>query len=228
MAIPSDYPEQYCSKVFGPDKHIERILIVDDTISSGNTMRHAVDDIRRHFKGQIDTCAILAITRSKNNVTYNFGVIEHPRVFEWNIAHGKWGKLACDMDGVICQDCPEGLVDQMAPKAYEEWIANAPPQLIPHYTIDHIITCRNSKRRMLTEDWLARHKVRYRNLIMWDEDDPVKRQGLHAEFKSHWIKKMQCEYVFESNQDQSLEIHKITGLPVLSFDSMQLIGGKNW
>jgi hypoxanthine phosphoribosyltransferase len=204
---------------------IKSILICDDTISTGGVMDEAVKKVKQRFpEAEVKIAVVVAQSSASNKVDYLFKEMEHPRMFEWNIAHGKWGNLACDIDGVIARDLPAGLIEHLQPNAYKEHITNTPAIFVPQYTIDVIVSCRLEKWRKITEEWLAKHNIRYGQLLLWNIDDPLARADGHADYKINRIKDTGATYVFESNFDQALRINIALRLPVLCFDRMTMIG----
>ena len=140
-------------------------------------------------------------------------------LFEWNVLHSKkTDTLVSDLDGVICEDCaPE--IDSNE-ELYCEWIKNAKPYLIPAFEIDVILSSRLEKYRHATEEWLNRHRVKYKKLILWDI--PSKEERNFAKFKIDQLIKIKPGFIWESNSSESEQIWKATKTPTLCVDEMIL------
>lgn len=205
-----------------------RILLVDDSIDSGRSMERAVDAIRTvNSEVEISRACLIVTEATKSSVELYHKVITPPRTFEWNILHRKVashlprGCLAVDLDGVLCANAPSGTdVDE---KAYLEWLANAMPYLIPTFEIDAIITCRLEKYRVQTEEWLEKHGVRYRELLMWDLPSKDERRGRFARHKINELLRIKPDMFWESTWEQSQSIWKETHIPTLCVDRMELL-----
>ena len=179
------------------DTHF-RVLLVDDSINSGKTMNNTIEKILNHDKQiHIDTLALIPIKSAANKVTYYYKTIEEPRIFEWNLMHAKKAKTATDLDGVICENCPP-LIDADESK-YTDWIKNAKPHFIPNFEIDAIITCRLSKYRDETINWLKKHDVKYKEIYFWGIRSKVDRKGGHAQYKIASLFKVMPDIFWESS-----------------------------
>lgn len=203
------------------------VLLVDDAINSGNSMRRAVELIRGTWPGvNIATGSLIVREESRALVDLYHRAVPPPRAYEWNIMHRKiaqqFGKgvLAVDMDGVLCPNCPREVdADE---QRYVDWLREVPPFLVPEFEIDAIVTSRLERYRSITEDWLARHDVKYRELHMWDLDDKKRRLGKSVDFKVSRLLSIKPDLFWESSLGQSEKIWKTTRIPVLCIDEMTL------
>ncbi len=227
FAKPLSTPELFIKNIIwssieikSPKKY-KNVLLVDDTISSGKTMRNSLELLLSNYEGiNVTTAALIATPKSKSLVDTYYKIIPEPRIFEWNMMHAKKGKTCFDMDGVLCENCPPG-VDADEEK-YIKWIQSAKPYLIPSYTIDAIISNRLEKYRKDTEIWLKKHNVKYKKLILWDIESKDKRNGQYAKQKIKAIKLIKPDIYFESSLSESEEIWKATGIQVMCIDEMIL------
>jgi len=229
LGKPLSTPDLLCDKRYwisqssGQKPDFKNILLVDDSISAGKTMRNNLHLLRVSFpQARIATAALIAAEESKRAVDFIFKVIPHPRIFEWNMLHVKRGVTVLDLDGVICKNCPPGVdADE---KAYISWIQAVKPYLIPAFEIDMIISCRLERYRDLTEKWLKRHNVRYKDLILWDIGSKRERHGKYARHKIKHILRYKPEIIWESNLGQAKAIWQATKIPTLCIDDMVLLG----
>lgn len=203
-------------------------LVVDDALDSGRAMNRAVDTIRA-FNNEIEISRASLIVReeSKGMVDLYHKVIEPPRTYEWNILHRKiashfgHGRLAVDLDGVLCENRPVGMADDEI--AYVDWLSNARPYLIPAFEIDDIVTCRPEKYRQQTEAWLKKHSVRYKELHMLDVPSGSERRRRYARHKIDKLLIIKPDMFWESNWDQSQSIWNEVRIPTLCIDNMTLL-----
>ncbi|MPX98356.1 phosphoribosyltransferase, partial [Salinivibrio sp. VYel6] len=77
----------------------ERILIVDDSIMSGSSLKEAVASLPTDIRRRVTTLAIYSSEKKRDDVDIFFEFLPSPRVFEWNIYHHSILKRACvDID----------------------------------------------------------------------------------------------------------------------------------
>ena len=163
---------------------VGRILLVDDTSSTGYSMDRAYNAIKLKFPDlEIIKAALYISINRRPYVDRFYRLIPedyHQNRFEWNMAHVKLNIFdVVDMDGVLCENCPVNDLDE---NAYVNWIRNAKPHLIPTYKINIIATSRIEKYRSITEEWLKEHGVKYNKLIMWGLSSNAER-GNHVRYK---------------------------------------------
>jgi uncharacterized HAD superfamily protein len=126
-------------------------------------------------------------------------------------------KIASDMDGVICSDCPK----EMEPD-FDLWIPTAKPYLVPSFGLFAIITSRNEYLRPLTEAWLKANKVQYKQLLMDPTPLGGKRDLIGNKVKA--IYQVKPRLFIESNDHTAWRIHWRTGVPTLATETMRFFG----
>jgi len=211
------------SKLIDNKRQYKNILLVDDSITSGKTMEESLQLLRSYRENlNITKAALIATNDSKVLVDLYYKVIPHPRVFEWNLLHSKKGKLVSDLDGVICENCPPGVDSNE--ELYTDWIKNAKPYLIPAFEIDAIVSNRLEKYHSDTEKWLAKHGVRYKELILWDIQSKQERDGKHAQRKIEVLLKIKPDMFLESSFAEAKQIWDATKISTLCIDEMILFG----
>lgn len=154
---------------------IKKVLLVDDTVFNGNAMsiaNNCVESVRKQYI--ILTACIYAEGRNaKDMVNIYFEDIYKPNeplyLYEWNILHHyehKTKLFMFDMDGVLCKEPP----DERKVNAYEEYLPNAIPMVVPTTRIGAIVTYRLDKYKQVTEDWLNRYGIDYEKLYMTNKN----------------------------------------------------------
>jgi len=201
-----------------------KVLLVDDSVTSGKTMQESIDVMRQTGAVfDITTAALITSDASNPKVDLHYKYLKHPRIFEWNILHNKTAsfynheRIALDMDGVICENCPPNT--DANENAYKQWIRTAKPYLIPSFEIDAIVSCRLERYRKDTEKWLRDHNVRYKKLILWNIKSKKQRKGLFAKHKIDAILQINPAIFWESHLGQAEQIWKHTKTPVLCIDN---------
>ncbi len=201
-----------------------KLLIVDDTIRSGSTMRKEIAQLA--IVGQMPpyyTCAIYVTPESKYLVDFHAEVVDLPRMFEWNFSGIKSTIHSCwDLDGAICTD-PSVFDDDG--EAYRlDILSGVRPLLLPQVEVLAVITNRLERWRIETETWLKNHNVKYKNLIMQPFATAGERRmsSKPSEYKARWLEKLDGKFFVESDDKQARRIAELTGRPVLSIETMQL------
>ena len=204
-------------------KKIRNVLLIDDSIVSGDTMlkyKKFLNSRKNNFN--ITTGALIATENTKKLVDLYYKIISTPRIFEWNLLHGKKGKLATDFDGVICENCPSGI--DLNETLYKEWVRNAKPYLIPDFEIDVILSNRLEFYRNETEEWLNRYNVKYKKLILWNISSKGERNGKQVQHKVNELLKIKPDIFWESSLYEAKLIWKATNIPTICIDEMILFG----
>ncbi|AZO10052.1 MULTISPECIES: phosphoribosyltransferase [unclassified Mesorhizobium] len=200
---------------------MRRILVIDDSVSGGNAMRDARDKIEAAgIKGNFVFAAVFGLLPQHEETDIVFEVVPHPRMFQWNFMHHIFLEQCCvDIDGVLCLDPTEEENDDGP--AYEKFLGEARPLLGPTRKIGWLVTSRLEKYRKLTEAWLARHEIKYDQLIMLDLPSKAERQrlGAHGSFKAEFYRKSNAILFIESEHQQALKIAKLSGKPVLCVET---------
>jgi orotate phosphoribosyltransferase len=229
LGKPVTTPELFAQNQYWKSKLIDKIeqyttvLLIDDSATSGKAMVESYQLLKSYNKNLMITKAALIVTEeSKEFVDLYYKIVPHPRIFEWNLMHAKKGKVASDLDGVICENCPEGVDSDE--HLYVEWLKKARPYLIPSFEIDVIISSRLEKYRSETETWLSKHGVRYKKLILWNIKSKQERNGRHAEHKIGVLLKIKPEFFWESSFWEAKQIWENTRIPTLCIDEMILFG----
>jgi len=202
-----------------------KVLVVDDSLSSGSSMRKVRERIAAaELPHKILYSAVYIVPGRETEVDYYCDVLPHPRILEWNFRNNSWLQHACmDIDGVLCRDPTEHENDD-GPR-YRRFIQKVPPKIIPSVAIGWLVTCRLEKYRTLTEHWLEKHGIKYRELVMMDYPDMEARRaaGSYGTFKGTVYKATNAELFIESSLRQAFEIAHISGRDVLCMETMEMV-----
>ncbi|MGK0409146.1 MAG: putative HAD superfamily protein/adenine [Shewanella psychromarinicola] len=185
----------------------KNVLLIDDSILSGNSMLNSLKQIPTKFQGLITTVAVYSSHKNHENVDIVLTEVEPPRVFEWNIYHHPVVSNSCfDIDGVLCYD-PSNEENDDGDK-YMEFLCNAKPRFIPTEKIDYLVTNRLEKYRTQTEVWLSKNGVKFNELIMLDLPGKADRlaQSDYYSHKANFYKSSDSSLFVESDINQAIEI----------------------
>lgn len=197
----------------------EKILLVDDSVSSGLSMQETLKKIPLQIQSKLTKLAIYSDKKNRKDVDIFFVYLPHPRIFEWNIFHHSITKNAClDIDGVLCVDPLE--TDNDDDQKYLDFIQNAPPLFIPSSKVFALVTSRLSKYRRETETWLKKYNIEYEHLIMLENTTAEERRekGLHAPHKANFYKNCKADLFIESDSNQAAKIAHLAKKPVYCVD----------
>ena len=205
-----------------------KVLVVDDTVYTGWAIENAKEQLKHlEDKYDIQYCCVYAEGKDakekvdiwlEDNSLLNGG---KKYLYEWNIFQhvankGKW--MMWDMDGLICKDPPND--ENRA--AYEAYLPNAVPMIIPSNHIGGICTYRLDKYRDVTKAWLQAHGVDYDELHMFPARTREERNASKspARYKAEIYRASKWAQLFlESEVGQAERIHKMSGKPVFCYEN---------
>jgi uncharacterized HAD superfamily protein/adenine/guanine phosphoribosyltransferase-like PRPP-binding protein len=202
-----------------------KILLVDDSVQSGSTMRKAKRRLKEvGLENKVIFFAVFVSPEGRSEVDLYFEEIRGYRVFEWNLMHSAIVANSCvDIDGVLCEDPTEEQNDDG--KRYEEFLLNAKPLHLPSVKIGYLVSCRLEKYRTLTEKWLKRHLIKYGKLYLMDLPSKEARLASngHAAFKAKIYKNTNATMFIESSIHQARDIANISNSAVLCLETNEMI-----
>ncbi|WP_405325804.1 phosphoribosyltransferase [Fibrobacter sp.] len=207
---------------------IKNVLIVDDSICSGNAMSKAKAKIQSSGAStqyNIRYGVVYARTDTSHNVDVWLECIDKTRVFEWNLFHHKHilSRSCVDIDGVLCADPLPSQNDDG--KNYIQFLKSATPKFIPTVPIKTLVSCRLEKYRTLTEEWLVKHNIQYDKLVLMNMPSAAARRawGKYGEYKS--IEYSNPDYILfiESSLSEATRIKELTHKSVFCTETMRMI-----
>lgn len=204
------------------ESSIQKVLVVDDSVYSGKSITQAKDKLVEFGDIEFIYFSVFARSESCNFVDIYCEIIDDERIFEWNLFHHYKLASACmDIDGILCCD-PE--IDDDGEK-YMGFLNTAKPLFIPTAPVDTLISCRLSKYRNQTENWLKRNNIKYSNLVMLDLPDRNARirWGKYGEFKGEYYRRSNDSLFIESSLYQAVTIAQISHKPVICIENNELI-----
>jgi uncharacterized HAD superfamily protein len=203
-----------------------RVLVIDDTVKKGRAMNEARrrTSVMRLAYSIVYACVYAEGPRAKEKVDLWLEDVhregETMYLYEWNVLHHypKRTQVSMwDIDGLMCKEPPSDRDEA----AYEAYLRDAVPMIIPTTPIGAIVTYRLEKYRQVTEEWLARHGVEYRDLIMFDAETREERaaRSFPGRYKAHLYRKSQWAELFvESSREQAMRIAELSGKPVFCYE----------
>jgi adenine/guanine phosphoribosyltransferase-like PRPP-binding protein len=208
----------------GGSQHVnpktEKILVVDDTVMTGNSLKAIKPLIDREFGNAIYAAVYVNPKAARKPDIWSVD-LPWPHVLEWNVFNSILSPAsAMDFDGILCHDCPPGSDDD-GPR-YLDFIRNAKPLYMPRRCpVPLIVTARIERYREETENWLRRHGIRWHKLVMHPAKTLAERRRDNvAAYKSRhymaWAKSFKPSpgphIFFESEDHQAKEIAKSSRL----------------
>lgn len=203
---------------------VEKILLVDDCLASETSMQRARQRIADCCSASVVTLVAFAEREHVLGIDLVLEILEHPRVYEWNIMHHALVSQACfDIDGVLCLDPTHAENDDGA--GYRSFLRNTRPLHIPSVPIAHLVTSRLEKYRPETEAWLQQHGICYGQLHMLDlpSAEERRRLNMHYKFKAEVYRSNPQALLFiESEKAQAIEIMRSAGKPVFCIETNRM------
>lgn len=188
-----------------------KILVIDDSSNSGNQLKATRDRILKgNLAADLLYGAVYATQQSCHQLDFYFDICPIPRMFEWNLMHHPGLENACmDIDGVLCRDPSHDQNDDGS--NYAKFLANVEPLWVPTVPIGWLVTSRLEKYRSQTENWLARHGVKYDELVMLNMNSAAERRKAccHGQFKGAVYRSKPAELFIESDSAQASEIAQL-------------------
>lgn len=200
------------------------ILVVDDTVWSGGTLQEVQASIPEDI---LESCIFGAVYINARNTTavqtFGFPVESIQHCFSWNYLrdiHSR--KILTDMDGVLCEEW-SGSFNHIADVAYLDFLENAAPRVKPIYPVLGIVTGRVAEHRTVTEKWLSKHGIGFRNLLMPFSTYEQRKGQCIGSAKAEIYRSHQEAILFvESDRTQAQVIHHQTKRPVLCTNTQEM------
>ena len=213
---------------FDGSTKIEHILIVEDVVNTGMQIIEMVKTLRPYLGEFAMTYLSIYVEgpESKRMVDIylqdNYNPADPDWFYEWNILHhSKSDRHLWDIDGLLCKNPP----DDHDTAAYEQYISNPAPMVIPTYPVGGFVTYRLEKYRALTQNWLKRQGIKYQQLVMFPADDRDTRnaQMSPAIFKANIYRNLpQYNLFVESDAKQAELISTLSDKPVYCYENGKL------
>jgi orotate phosphoribosyltransferase len=202
-----------------------KILVVDDIVWTGAQIRKAKERIElADLPHDIQYGVVYIQPYSATLVDHYHERLPGNRLFEWALLHNQYLTDACmDIDGILCRDTRPGEDDD-GPN-YQKFLSTVEPSYIPSWPVGWLVTSRLEKYRDLTEEWLARHRVPYGELIMLDLPTARERQRSNASptFKAMTYRLTGAKIFFESSLPEAVEIANLSARPVYAMDTREMV-----
>lgn len=204
-------------------KECNTILVVDDSIYSGNEIRKVKQKLSVVEGKRIIYLAGYVVKENADLVDIYFKECTLPRMFEWNYMHHPLLKNTCvDIDGVLCRDPIEEENDDG--EKYIYFLKNVEPRIVPTHPIGCLVSCRLEKYRSLTEEWLKKNRIQYDQLFMmpYQTQEERMRANNYGQYKANIYKKnKEAELFIESNRKQAEEIWAISKKSVFCIENTE-------
>lgn len=201
--------------------HARRVLVVDDCVSRGTELEKAKRKIIEYgYADRALYATVYSFTERADLADIVFEIIPRPMCFQWCCMHSpELANYCLDIDGLLCVD-PTAEEDDDGAR-YEEFLRNAQPLFLPTVEVGWLVTCRLEKYRDLTVQWLQKHGVEYRHLIMMDYPTRAARERAkeHVAYKARVYKESGASLFIESSPVLASRIARASGLPVMCMDT---------
>lgn len=200
-----------------------KVLVLDDATCRGESIvevRGRLAQVEDRFE-IIYGCVYAESEKVKKMLDFWMEDLSQPYLKEWNILHlfkNKVSKSMWDIDGLLCKDPPEDKNQE----AYEEYLPNAIPMIIPTNRVGALVTYRLERYRAVTEEWLQKQGVGYGQLVMFDAPSRDVRNTTEssANYKARLYREAGwAEMFIESDRRQAERIFQKTGKPVFCYEN---------
>jgi len=196
--------------------HTRKILLVDDTVYSGSTLAKMKLKIAELLPGvEVLTAAIYVHPKSVSKLDYHSVMLPGRHYLEWNFFNSIGvSRAVFDFDGILCEDIK--AIDDDDGERYIKALENAIPKYyVRREPIPVIATARLEKYRDVTVDWLNRHEIRFKKLVMGPWKTQNERRKQISKFKADVYSAYEYNLFVESEPGQAREIAALTKKEVL-------------
>jgi orotate phosphoribosyltransferase len=203
------------------------VLVVDDSVCSGSAMRKTKEQLEAAaLPHRVSYAAVYMAPEARldGHVDLYREIVSMPRVFEWNLMHGTVLANSCmDIDGVLCLDPTDDENDDG--DRYLRFLRDTPSMLLPTSPVGWLVTSRLEKYRAETEEWLARHRVKYGELRMMQYPDMAARRAAraYARFKSDIYVDTGAWLFVESDAALATQIAQLSGRSVFCTETREML-----
>jgi adenine/guanine phosphoribosyltransferase-like PRPP-binding protein len=209
----------------GGSKHIDpkadKIVIIDDTVMTGNSLKAIKPLVDQEFSGTVLTAAVYVNPLAAVKPDIWTRDLQWPHLLEWNVFNSVLSpSMALDFDGILCHN-PHPYQDDDG-EQYINFINNAIPLYTPRRVpIPLIVTARIEKYREQTEAWLRKHNISWHRLVMHPASTLAERNrddiaAYKANHYAEWARTHRAApgpiMFFESEDWQARRIGAISGL----------------
>ncbi|MEM9035910.1 MAG: hypothetical protein AAGD18_15040 [Actinomycetota bacterium] len=185
-----------------------RVLVVDDSIWSGETLRLARKAIEAADLPHHVTYGAVYVTPDTTELAdHHREVLPAPRCFEWNVLHHHALRRACvAFEGFLVPGRGHG--DALPTR----------PLHRPTTALGHVVSERPEADRTDVERWLAEHDIEVAELIMTDA--PPAAASAH---KARVFRDTEAAFFVEGDLGHAVEVANLAGRDVLCAETMQMI-----
>lgn len=201
----------------------KKILLVDDSVMTGRSMRAALEEIQDRTPRQVTRLAVYIERDSIKFVDVYLEIVPGPRVFQWNIFHHPILNDSCvELDGVLCLE--PGREDVRDESRYRDFLMKAKPLVLPTYKLHTVVTHRGEKYRELTLRWLAEHNIEHGHLMMSDASSMSKKEGNedYALRQADHYRDSMTRLFISNDESIARKVAEGSGKPVLCLETSEI------
>lgn len=199
-----------------------KVLLVDDSLKTGGSMREAVEEIESRVSHDVTRLAIYVEKQNLKHTDIHFEVLPGPRIYQWNLFHNSIMHHSCmELEGVLCvKPTHQELQEE---KAYIKYVSGAKPLVSPAYQVQTILTSRPEKYREQTMQWLEEHNIECERLEMSKTMSDKGHPGLYMSHKADYYKASGARLFIEMGEEAARRIAELSGKPVLCLGEGKMI-----
>lgn len=213
------------------------LLVVDDNCMTGHSLTRLRPIVAKWAKENLFEKTVEAVVYvnplAQHQPDLHVDYVPWPCYYEWIFFNSTFSPgFALDFDGILCRDCtPE---EDQNEELYREFLRTASPKFLPRREpVSLVVTARQEKYRAETLDWLNRHGIQVKRLVMHPDgertiDSVVKLKGdTFKEFMKTPASAGFGRHVFvESDDRQAQKIAQISGGMVICPASERVYSGE--
>lgn len=201
----------------------KKVLLIDDSLKTGASMKEALEKIRRTVTHDITSLAVYVEKLNLKHIDIYIEVLPGPRVYQWNLFHHSiLHQSVMTLEGILCSK--PTIEELREEKEYKKYLSDAPPLVLPTYKINTIFTNRPEKYRVDTIQWLKKNKIDFERLEMRGEKALREKENAtcYTTEKAYYYKTSAESLFIEKSGDDARRIADLSGKPVLCLEKGKL------
>lgn len=188
----------------------KKVLLVDDSLYSGNSIKNVLNKIPKELKTKINVCIIYSSSKKNQYIDNYLVFLEAPKIFEWNIFNNS---LICI--SFIDIKCFLGFKNHAV--TAKDFIGNK-TVISTNYMVDTIVNHLLSESEAI--DWLNSNNIKYKNLITLEKGH---NKDVQIKNISNVFKNSEAKLYMVAQLNDAMQINSISAKSVYCVSENKII-----
>ncbi|CAM3892478.1 phosphoribosyltransferase [Alkalicoccus chagannorensis] len=192
-----------------------RILLVDDCIGTGGSLRQVLEAIPANVHSRLRTCCLYSNQPERTDVDLFLEYLPRVAVYEWNIMHCFIVREAVFSLRALLTSMPKAA----AAEKIEACCRYSRPKIIPAEPIHTLLCPLPEASRSSVEAWLAYYGIQVRQLVFQPEQKQSSKAG---SWEAQVYRKSGAELFVAGSVEEAEAVFARSGRPVFSTEANRL------